>query len=538
MKKYLNWKLGLIIIIFLAGFLRLWQLGNVPVGISDDEAGYIYNAYSIWNTGKDVLGNFLPLSFNSHSSMSPVQIYLTAPFVGIMGVSAFSGRLLSALLSIGSILFLFLLTNSLFKDKKIALLSALLFSISPWALQLQRGLWDADFAVFFMLLGMYIFVRNINTRKFLWSLISFFFAFYSYHAIKVYFVFLIPILIFFFRKELLKKKKQAILFLFGCFLIGISFLIILKTQGVTRQADVGILNDPHAPVLVNWERDRNTAPWALRVIFSNKPLYFLRVIRENYLRAFSTEYLFLSGESGNSSAIVNIYFRGEFYIIELPLLLLGIYFLLKNKEKYNTNFLFALLLIGPIASTFTIDRNFVSRNIMMLPILLVIIACGLNYLLNIVGKYRQIYKYFLLTILIVVYSFLVSSYLYQYYFRWPIYGAEAWSTSSKNLVEYVSQARSQYDNIYISKSSKTFLIQYAIFEKIDPKMIQLVWDTKPTKIYNITMLEGCINSDLNAPKTVYISSAFDCVYKLSPPAAKIVDKGESQHVIWNIYENK
>lgn len=538
MKKTFNWKLGLIIVIFLAAFLRLWQLGNIPNGIPDDEASYIYNAYSIWNTGKDINGKFLPLSFNAHSSQSPVEVYLTAPFVGLLGINEFSGRLPSALLGIGSVILLFLLTDNLFKNKRIALISALLFSVSSWALQLQRGLWDADFALFFMLFGMYVFINNIRTRKFLWSLVPFLLAFYSYHAIKVYFIILIPVLIFFFRKELLIKKKETAIFLLGCLLIGISFLIVVKTQAVTRQAEVNIFNDKNAAVSVNWERDRNTAPWILRTIFSNKPLYFLRIMREDYLRAFSTEYLFLSGESGNSSAIVNIYFRGELYIIELPLLLLGVYFLLKNKEIPKRNLLLTLLLIGPIPSTITIDRNFVARDIMMLPILLIIIAYGLNYLLSKIGEYKHIYKYSFLTILIVAYSFLVSSYLYQYYYRWPIYGAEAWSTSSKDLVKYVAQVKGQYNDIYISKSANTFLLQYAIFEKIDPRIIQKIWNDKPLKLYNITLLEGCINSDLNSPKTLYISSAFDCVYKTTPPSLKIVDKGESQHVIWNIYENK
>jgi len=545
MKKILNWKLALILIIILAAFLRLWQLGNIPAGIPDDEAAYIYNAYSIWHTGKDILGNFMPLSFNAHSSMSPVPVYLIAPFVGMLGVNAFSGRLPAALASIGSVFLLFLLIETILKNRRVALFSALLLAISPWALQIGRGaILDTDFAFFFLLLGMYIFIAKIDSHKFLWSLVPFAIGFYSYHATKVYFVFLIPVLIVFFRKELLNKKKETVFFLLGCFLIVVSFLVIIIPQKVTRQDNVSLLNDPNAAVEVNWERRYNTAPWILREIFSNKPLYYLKAIRENYLKAFSPEYLFLSGEGGNGSAIVNIYYRGELYIIELPLLLLGIYVLFKDKKKFNRNFLLTLLLISPLPSTFTIDRNFVDRDIMMLPILLTIIACGLTYLLERIALYKNIYRYIFISIFVLVYLFLFTGYLYQYYYRWTVYGAEAWGTSNMDLVKFVAQSRGQYKDVYVSSAYTNFLMQYAIFERLDPRILQKVWNTNPIKIYNITILMGCLNNgkgvvkDFISPKTLYISSDSDCHYTLSTPSAKIADKGEPLHVIWDIYENK
>jgi 4-amino-4-deoxy-L-arabinose transferase-like glycosyltransferase len=545
MKKIFNWKFGLILIILLAAFLRLWQLGSVPSGIPDDEAAYIYNAYSVWHTGKDILGNLMPLSFNAHSSMSPVPVYLIAPFVGTLGLSAFSGRLPAALASIGSVFLLFLLAKNIFKNRLIALFSALLLAISPWALQIGRGaIPDAVFALFFLLFGIYVFVVNIHTRRFLWSLVPFLLGFYSYHATKVYLIFLIPALIFFYRKELLKRKKEAALFLSGCLLILLSFLIVVETQTVTRQTNVSLLNDPKVAIEVNWERQYNTAPWILRTIFSNKPLYYLKSIRENYLKAFSPEYLFLSGEGGNFSAIVNIYYRGELYIIELPLLLLGIYALFKNKDKFSRNFILALLLISPLPSTFTVDSNFVDRDIMMLPILLTIIACGLTYLLERVALYKNMYRYIFISFFVLVYLFLFTGYLYQYYYRWTVYGSEAWGTSSTDLVKLVAREKEQYKDVYISSSYRNFLTLYAVIEKLDPRVVQNVWNRNPIKIYNVTMLAGCLNNgegivkDFISPKTLYVSSAQDCHYRLSTPSAKIVDKSEPLHVIWNIYENK
>ena len=542
MKKFLNWKILLIVVILIAAFLRLYQLGNVPYGTSDDETAYIYNSYSIFHTGKDILGKTLPLSFNAHSSESPIEVYIMAPFVGLMGLSLFSGRLPAALFGIGSVFLLFLISDYLFKNKWVGIASAFLFAISPWALQVGRGVWDVDFAPFFYLLGLYIFLKNIKSYKFIWSIIPFALGFYSYHGTKVFFVFLIPVLLFLFRKELLKRKVPVLIFLSGVVLIIISFLFVIKFQDVTRQGEVYLFSDPNATKTVDWERNTSTAPFFLRGILNNKPLYFLRRMRENYLEAFSTNYLFLYGEIGLGSQIDNIYYRGELYIIELPLFLIGLYQLIKRGSSLNRNLLILMLLISPLPSTFTLDKNFVNRDYMMLPIILIITALGLYYVIKKILKLRKVYKITFILLLFLLYSFLFSEYFYQYYYRWPVYGAEAWSASSRDLVSLVANNKNKYKNVYVGNSYRNFLIQYATFEKVDPKLVQKIWNENPIKLGNITMLQTCLHDsygkveDFLPKSSLYISSFSDCHY-VSTPSGKIVDRGEPLHTIWNIYEN-
>lgn len=345
-----------------------------------------------------------------------------------------------------------------------------------------------------------------------------------------------------FRNEILSRKKQVVIFLAGIGIILFSFLLVIKFQGVTRQSEVFLLNDPNAAKLVNSERQDSTAPFIMREIFSNKPLYYLRVIRENYLEAFSTNYLFLYGETGLGAQIDNIFFRGELYIIELPLLLFGIYKLLVGKNSLARNFLFSLLLISPLPSAITMQKSFVIRDFMMLPILLIITALGFYFVIKKFLSMKKYYSIILLLSVFFVYSFLFAEYFYQYYYRWPVYGAEAWGASSRDLVNFVAKNKSNYKNIYISNSLQDFLIQYATFEKLNPRLIQKVWNENPIKIYNITMLQNCLNNgdgsikDFLPSNSLYISSFNDCHY-VGTPSAKIVDRGEPLHTIWNIYEN-
>jgi len=119
-------------ILLLASLLRFVNSGNVPYGLSNDEASYIYSAYSVWTTGKGIDGTFLPISFNTDSSNSPVPIYLTAPFVGLLGISPETGRLPFVLLGIASIFVLYFLVKELFGNETIALFAATVLSISPW----------------------------------------------------------------------------------------------------------------------------------------------------------------------------------------------------------------------------------------------------------------------------------------------------------------------------------------------------------------------------------------------------------------------
>lgn len=542
MKKLFNWKIILVFVIFLSALLRIHKIDTIPYGSTQDEVVQIYNAYSIWETGKDIEGRSFPLSFNAHSSMSPVGIYLTAPFVGLFELNLFWGRLPSVLVGVGSVFIIFLLGETLFKKKEIGILAALVFSISPWAIHMSRGNWDVNFAMFFYLLGILVFIKNIKNWKFIYALIPFLLGFYSYHATKVFFVLAIPLMLFFYFDKLKERKKQLIIFALLSLFILVSFVGVSRLESVTRQ-EVNIFNSPEASKMVDSERERNTAPWMLRVALSNKPLYYLRQIRENYLEAFSTEFLFLYGETNARADISSIFYRGQFYIIELPLLLLGIFYLFTKVEKRARILIVVLLLISPLSSTFTIDKNFANRNIMMLPFLILIISLGLYYLIKVVSGFKRGYKIIFLSALFLLYLFMVTSYIYQYFFRWPVYGAEAWGGSSRDLAKIASEKKELYDNIYISNSGKHFLIQYAFFNKIDPEVIQKAWFRAPIKIDSLIFLDTCFDSDSKnveeflPEKSLYIASSENCKYD-STPLEKIMDRGQAIRTIWNMYENR
>ncbi len=521
-------------ITILAFILRLWMLGSVPYGLSNDESGYIYSSYSIWHTSHDVAGKFLPLSINLDNSFSPVYIYTDAPFVGILGLSPFAGRLPYALISVLCIPLLFFLTRLLTKNNAIALLAAFGLAVSPWHLQLSRGALDADFALFFYLLGIYLFCLKPSKLKYIFfSLIAFLLGFYSYHATKIFFIFLLPILFLYYQQLLRKHKMVTALFLVGCVSIFLSFIYISKTQNVTRQQVLLFSDTQTAAKVVNAERAYNNAPALLKTIFSNKLLFQLRIVRENYLQAFSPQYLFLYGEPSSLKQQYSFFTSGELYILELPFLLIGLYALFRYKYS---KFPLLMLLIAPLPSAFSLDLSYINRSIMMLPFLEIIVGIGL-YTSYQYFERRKKYTIAFISIITIIFLFLFSEYLYTYYFRYPNFGAEGWRASSKDISQYVGLNHAKYKDVYIVNNERMFLLQYGIWNTIAPGAMQTLWKNFDTNasLGNVHFITSC-PKDLQfyTKQNTLLVTKNPCEPDMKP-TEKIVDKAETLRTIWYIY---
>jgi len=529
-----------LLIFLLALTFRLFKLGDIPIGVTNDEASYIYSGYSIWRTGRDISGIFLPLSFNLENSLSPVPVYLLSPLVGLFGLSPFTGRLLFSLAGIGSVLLIYFITKQLFRNPSIALATMFVLAVSPWHLHFSRAAYEGGLSLFFILFGTYLFMRGIKKKvEILWSLPMFILGFYSYHATKIFLLFYILFLLFFYREKLLNNKKIFLLYVTGIILTLFSFLIVMKTQKVTRQ-DILIWNYMgEAKRTVDLERKINSAPFIIRQIFNNKPLYFLRKLRENYLEAFSPHFLFLYGETSGLGGIYGPFSRGELYILELPLLAIGLYYLFTKGSKSNRLFIIVVILMAPIQSAITFDKSYAIRSIIMLPFLSIVIGCGIYYSFSYLFlRYRKIF----ITIFSLFYIFLVAGYLYQYYFRYAIYGAESWFKSSRDVVWLMGQEKKNFNHIYVAEPG-SLLVQYALWNKVDPQVIQKSYASQsPKKVENVVFLGGCIDThdqlfdpNLYLPeKTMYIVPA-GCYRHKMEPFARITQFDEPLRTIWEVY---
>ena len=124
MKKYLI----IVVVIVVGAALRLFWLGDVPKGVFRDEAALGYNAYAIWQTGKDEFGVAYPLIFRSFEVFFlPLYVYSSALVVGFFGLSEFSSRLISSVSGVVALFLIYLITKKIL-GRKAAVFSTLLLA--------------------------------------------------------------------------------------------------------------------------------------------------------------------------------------------------------------------------------------------------------------------------------------------------------------------------------------------------------------------------------------------------------------------------
>lgn len=545
-------------ILLIAASLRLMGLGTVPYGFANDEVSYIFSGYTIASTGGfDIMGKFLPLSMNLDSSLSPVPVYIIALFIKLFGLSPFVARLPFALMGIGSIVLLYFICKEVFKKERIALFSMLVFSLSSWHIFITRGVWDVISAQFFLLLGLFLFLRGLRKGSILFSLLPFFMGFYSYHATKVFFFFMIIFLIFINKDILLKRKKEFIIFLASVIVIFASFFVVVKTQSVTRQGEITINNQNellNAKKDTDFERTESDAPEIFKKIESNKGMFFIQKITATYLEAFSIQHLFTRGD-GSSIVGYGTFFKGVLYEVDLPFVLIGLIFLatnamffVKRKEKLDKDvshnrkifyFVVGLILISPIPAAVGAGTTYVIRTFMLTSFLSIPVGVGLYVVFEMLSHLSQRNRLIGIFSIVLLYIFFISRFFYQYYYQFNVFGGEYWNRSSRDLSEFVIHNSSKYDHVVVATGEDKVLLQYAFFSHANAKEFQKAWQTKwPANLGNVTFANNCPSiadfPKIGKNKVLYITPD-SCIIPFKS-TAKIVDSMEPLRVIWKIYE--
>ncbi len=155
--RLLTFRVGLLLILLLAAGLRLYQLGVYPQIFDQDEQVMGYDAWSLWQTGHDHHGALLPVFFQTFDDyVPPVSNYITAPFVGILGLDQATTRLPMALMGIATVGLVALLGRRWF-GAPAGLAAALFLAIDPWHVNYSRIAFPSDAIPFFTTLALYTF---------------------------------------------------------------------------------------------------------------------------------------------------------------------------------------------------------------------------------------------------------------------------------------------------------------------------------------------------------------------------------------------
>ena len=360
--------------------LRLFRLGTAPESTTWDETALGYNAFSIFKTGKDEFGKFMPIVFKSFGDYKPgLYIYLAIPSIAIFGLTEFAVRLPGILFGILAIFGVFLLVRELFEDEKrktlLAQFAALSLAIMPLHIHFSRGAWETNVFSTMLLFSIYFLVCFVKSGKFLnYSIVLALLTLITYQAAKVLTPLLIIfIIILYFRPFLSrldhyrKNRVNRAVIAFSAAFILVLFISSVRGDAGNRLKRLSIFS--YQPEITS-------------SIFHNKPQLMVRLIAGRYLNHLSPKLLFYEG--------ITIYERGHFpgtgvlQPFDFIALILGLAFLVKYTNKKITVLVIGLLLLAPIPGALTLSEYSTVRTLFMVIPLSIIVGTGFFYAFTII----------------------------------------------------------------------------------------------------------------------------------------------------------
>lgn len=545
MKKY--W---IFIIIIIAATLRIVALNKFPAGLNADEAAIGYNAWSLINTGMDEHGTKWPMVFRSFDDYKPaVYFYLVLPFVKILGLNIWAVRLPSAILGTLSVYLVYLIVKILVGRQResqsaeaisAALVSALILATSPWHLQFSRGGWEVNVSTFFILLGVYGFLKGLeNSRYFLLFVLSLVLSLYTYHSSRIVAPLLaLSLVIIYWHKvriQINNNFKQIVIFVsLGIILCFPLALQMISKEGQSRFSGVSVFSDS-GPLwqALEMRREHLNGGWYVRLIHNQYLSYGLRFTK-NYLSHFSPRFLFVTGDEIARSRVPNM---GQSLIIFFPFFYYGLFKMLKLDFKWK-KFLLFWFFVSPLAAALTFQSPHALRAQNMVIPLSIITAYGITEFFDFLKKFKIQYSSLVLCLFALLYFYSFTQYLHFYYVHYPKELPYAWQYGFSEIAEYTKANYNKYDKIIISDRYDQPYILMAFFLKYPPEVLQKEIVLTPRDKFGFSTVRKMgkyefksINygEDIKSPNTLIISadeSVDDSklIYSIKDPSGKIMYK--------------
>lgn len=383
--------------------LRILFLDKFPAGLNCDEASVSYNAFSILNTLSDRYGNFLPVYTPAFGGgQSVLLVYLSIPFVKLLGLNIIATRLPMAIISCISLIVFYKILKLTDFDDRTKFFSLLFFALNPWHIMKSR--WGLDCNIFpdIMLIAIFFLIKYYHNRSKKNKIMSnnkFLYLFFIFIAISAYSyatsyvalsIFCITLFVYGIKTKSIDTKQ-----------ILISILIILIiTWPLIIFVIINFLNLPEIRLPFC------TIPRLASNRMSNQSILASGNIFISFIKnIFATLKLLIIQQDGLYWNNVNGF--GMYYLFSFPIFVIGVFDYIKNSKKHTVvDNIFALWLIsGLIFCLFLYNININRMNFVIIPVIYFIIK-GFTKIFKI--KYSYVV---LVTLLIISFIFFSHQYI-------------------------------------------------------------------------------------------------------------------------------
>ena len=387
-----------------------------PINI--DEAMTVLNANSLAKSGTDILGEKLPIYFDTwlHGGQSPFATYLVAIMIKLFGYSLFVTRVPMFVFSmLGLIAFYKFLKEVIPENETLINIAFCLACISPWHLYTSAFTLDCNFLPHIAMFGMYFLAKGINSKKskyFVFSMLFFGLGFYCYILSAI----IIPVLLAaLFLILLIKKKvsfKNTIISVITIFIVAIPFIL----QGLVQFGIIENLN-------------------FLGFSISKMPYYSrgselkLNNILEN-LGEGIISLLFTDIYSFNAKGVNSFNFANSFGSVAL---LAGVITLILNKIRKRNDFgifLKAVIISTLVSSATVCSLTFYATALYRYNIYNYIFIIISSYGIYSVSKLFKKPRFKEVTSLLVASSLIITTYCFAYYYKNDVINTNTFYTSS------------------------------------------------------------------------------------------------------------
>lgn len=474
-----------IIILFVAVFLRFYHLNNIPPHPSLDEVSIGYNAHSILQTGKDEFSYKLPVLLRAYDDWRPAMyVYLVIPFVKLFGLNILAVRLPSALLSTATVVVIFFLTKLLLKNKNdpknnllpIPFLVMFLFAISPWDIYISRLSHEVNLFFSAFIFGIYFFLAFVNSLK-RWSLIlSAIFlgiSFDAYQNGKIFIPILGIILLLLFFKTLWKNKITLIMSSAAGFFVVLPIIIASNNpQALIRFSATNLFSDTRtisAKSSIRLDTDSKGYDYLGKVIDNRRNLYGNLFIT-SYLSHLNPVWLFTNG-GDEQFKIPEI---GLLHIFEFPLIIIGLFYLIRTDSinKKNKLFILGWFFVSILPGAITNGYPHAMRIFQILPIFSILSGLGLYQVLKFPKRKYLRYGVYFMVVTVIGYS--LMTFYHEYFVNFPRENAKQFQYGINEAYKYAQNNEDKYDAVYVSNNGNLFesYMFYLFFNKYDPILYQ------------------------------------------------------------------
>ncbi len=422
------------LLILLLVVTRILFLNSFPISLNWDEVSHGYNAYSILHTSYDQWGKKLPMfNFRAYGDYpTTLNMYASIPFISIFGLNSFSIRIFSAIMGILIVLSVYKLSDFLKLRHRNLFFLILLFSNTLFFT--SRGVFQSTVASGLYFLGLYLI---LSKSKYNWfGLLSLTFSQYAYHNARIVTPFVL-IFLFIKGKEYIQKIPIFVILISIIFSIFSINNLLTNKDASARNKWVSIVGiEATNQIIVN--RQNFSGPPQLNRILNNKLTYAVKAISKNYLWYISPYPLFFQG-TGNYQ--FNLPHLGLWPTVALPFFYFGLFFVLKNRKKYQ--FFLFFIIIGFLPAAITQGDFPVLRLSLVLPLYAVLISMGVEQVS------RRIF--WIVPIFVFVYSIQFLQFARDYFTNYPFAYADTWQYGYKQIVDISKENYSRYSNIVVTK---------------------------------------------------------------------------------------